>query len=250
MFPVIVLAAGAVLARTVPHQSTRPPCPSPLGYGPVRADRPRPRGGHHPAVPAAAGSTTCWGTWPASCWRRRYPPTGRCTSSITRRPIRTTTRTEFSGRGKVCSLRRARPVSRLHTRAARIWGPLRSSTCWPRTAVHSGGCGGDMLPSRPIREWSVRQPIDRRGSAPEHPHLHGTYGPAVERNTYDTWQVVLPGWLSVWLLHCVSPGHHIRPRLQWYELPGLRVELSERPGLPLKRVTLPQFFYEVFLARS
>ncbi len=103
---------------------------------------------------------------------------------------------------------------------------------------------------RPIREWSVLGPLivvvllQNIRICTGHMDLpSGKY--------HDTWQLVLPGWLSVWLLHYDHHlEHHIRPRLQWYELPGLRVELSERPGLPLKRVTLPQFFYEVFLTRS
>ena len=60
---------------------------------------------------------------------------------------------------------------------------------------------------------------------------------------HDTWQLVLPGWLSVWLLHYDHHlEHHIRPRLNWYELPALRAKLAREPELALHRVTLPQFF--------
>ena len=41
--------------------------------------------------------------------------------------------------------------------------------------------------------------------------------------------------------------HHIYPRLNWYELPEVRARLALKPGLELHRVTLPQFFTEVFL---
>jgi fatty acid desaturase len=68
---------------------------------------------------------------------------------------------------------------------------------------------------------------------------------------HDTWQLVLPGWLSVWLLHYDHHlEHHVRPRLNWYELPALRAKLSRQTGIALHRVTLPQFFLEVFLTRS
>ena len=62
---------------------------------------------------------------------------------------------------------------------------------------------------------------------------------------------MLPGWLSVWLLHYDHHlEHHIRPRLPWYALPELRGRLAREPGLTLHRVSLPQFFLEVFLTRS
>jgi fatty acid desaturase len=68
---------------------------------------------------------------------------------------------------------------------------------------------------------------------------------------HDTWQLVLPNWLSVWLLHYDHHlEHHIRPRLNWYELPALRAKLTVDPDLPLQRVTFLQFFVEVFLTRS
>ena len=40
---------------------------------------------------------------------------------------------------------------------------------------------------------------------------------------YDTWQLVLPSWLSGWILHYDHHlEHHLRPGLHWYELPGYR----------------------------
>ena len=44
--------------------------------------------------------------------------------------------------------------------------------------------------------------------------------------------------------------HHVRPRLNWYELPRPARETGSGAGARLHRVTLPQFFLEVFLTRS
>jgi glucans biosynthesis protein C len=65
---------------------------------------------------------------------------------------------------------------------------------------------------------------------------------------HDTWQLLLPGWLSRWLLHYDHHlEHHLRPGLHWHELPDYRADLLARePGLGLRRVTLGQFFREVF----
>ena len=106
-----------------------------------------------------------------------------------------------------------------------------------------------VLP-RPIREWSLLGPLivvavfQNMRIVTGHMDLPaGKY--------HDTWQLVLPGWLSVWLLHYDHHlEHHIRPRLSWYELPALRDKLACQHGLNLHRVTLPQFFLEVFLTRS
>src|SRR5207248_8897190 len=64
----------------------------------------------------------------------------------------------------------------------------------------------------------------------------------------DTWQLVLPAWLSRWLLHYDHHlEHHLRPGLPWHELPRYRAELVARePELERRRVTLGQFFREVF----
>ncbi len=105
-----------------------------------------------------------------------------------------------------------------------------------------------LLP-RSIREWSLAGPLivvavlQNVRIVTGHMDLpSGKYD--------DTWQLVLPGWLSVWLLHYDHHlEHHVRPRLTWYELPGLRAKLGRTPGPPLHRVTLPQFFLEVFLGR-
>jgi peptidoglycan/LPS O-acetylase OafA/YrhL len=66
---------------------------------------------------------------------------------------------------------------------------------------------------------------------------------------HDTWQLVLPDWLSRWLLHYDHHlEHHLRPGLHWHELAPYRAELIGRTTDPgLKRVTLGQFFRDVFL---
>jgi fatty acid desaturase len=68
---------------------------------------------------------------------------------------------------------------------------------------------------------------------------------------HDTWQLVLPNWLSLWLLHYDHHlEHHLRPGLHWHELPAYRDELGRRePSLAVQRVTLGRFFTGVFLAR-
>jgi fatty acid desaturase len=106
------------------------------------------------------------------------------------------------------------------------------------------------VPPRSVREWALLGPLivvavlQNLRIVTGHMDLPaGKY--------HDTWQLVLPGWLSVWLLHYDHHlEHHVRPRLNWYELPALRAKLEREPGLALHRVTLPQFFLEVFLTRS
>ncbi len=66
---------------------------------------------------------------------------------------------------------------------------------------------------------------------------------------HDTWQLVLPAWLSRWVLHYDHHlEHHIRPGLHWYQLPAFRAELSARESAEsLHRVTLGDFFRDVYL---
>ena len=54
---------------------------------------------------------------------------------------------------------------------------------------------------------------------------------------HDTWQLVLPGWLSFWLLHYDHHlEHHVRPRLNWYECRPCESNWQRQPGLTLHRV--------------
>jgi fatty acid desaturase len=106
------------------------------------------------------------------------------------------------------------------------------------------------LPPRSVREWALLGPLivvavlQNLRIVTGHMDLPaGKY--------HDTWQLVLPGWLSAWLLHYDHHlEHHVRPRLNWYELPALRAKLERESGLALHRVTLPQFFLQVFLTKS
>ena len=105
-----------------------------------------------------------------------------------------------------------------------------------------------VLP-RPVREWSLLGPFI---VAVVLQNIHIVTGhldlPAGKYR--DTWQLVLPRWLSVWLIHHDHHlEHHLYPRLGWHELPAARARLARLPGLGLPRITLPRFFREVFLAR-
>jgi len=104
-----------------------------------------------------------------------------------------------------------------------------------------------LLP-RAIREWSLLGPL--MVAVLQNVRIVTGHMDLPSGKYDDTWQLVLPGWLSVWPLHYDHHlEHHVRPRLIWHELPALRAKLALTSGLPLHRVTLPQFFLEVFLAR-
>jgi fatty acid desaturase len=102
---------------------------------------------------------------------------------------------------------------------------------------------------RPVREWSLIGPLVVVAVF-QNIHIVTGHLDLGAGKYHDTWQLVLPGWLSVWMLHNDHHlEHHIFPRLNWYELPALREKLSLEPDLPLQRVTFFQFFVEVFLTR-
>jgi fatty acid desaturase len=106
------------------------------------------------------------------------------------------------------------------------------------------------VPPRSVREWSLLGPL-MVVAVLQNLRIVTGHMDLPAGKYHDTWQLVLPGWLSVWLLHYDHHlEHHVRPRLNWYELPALRTKLASEPGLTLHRVTLPQFFFEVFLTRS
>jgi fatty acid desaturase len=100
---------------------------------------------------------------------------------------------------------------------------------------------------RPVREWSLFGPLIVVAVL-QNVHIVTGHLDLPARKYHDTWQLVLPRWLSVWLLHHDHHlEHHICPRLSWYELPDVRARVALKPGLQLYRVTLPQFFIEVYL---
>ena len=107
-----------------------------------------------------------------------------------------------------------------------------------------------MLPPRSFREWSLLGPL-MVVAVLQNLRIVTGHMDLPAGKYHDTWQLVLPRWLSVWLLHYDHHlEHHVRPRLNWYELPALREKLAGEPGITLHRVTLSQFFFEVFLTRS
>jgi fatty acid desaturase len=100
---------------------------------------------------------------------------------------------------------------------------------------------------RPVREWSLMGPF-LVVAVLQNIHIITGHLDLPAGKYHDTWQLVLPEWLSVWMLrndHHLE--HHICPRLNWYELPDVRARLALQPELELHRVTLPQFFIGVFL---
>ena len=100
---------------------------------------------------------------------------------------------------------------------------------------------------RPVREWSLFGPLIVVAFL-QNVHIVTGHLDLPACKYHDTWQLVLPGWLSVWLLHHDHHlEHHICPRLSWYELPEVRARLDLKPGLQLYRMTFPQFLIEVFL---
>jgi fatty acid desaturase len=100
---------------------------------------------------------------------------------------------------------------------------------------------------RPLREWSLIGPL-LVVAILQNIHILTGHLDLPSGKYHDTWQLVLPRWLSVWMLHHDHHlEHHIYPRLSWHELPGVRAQLALKPEIELHRVTLPQFFIEVFL---
>jgi fatty acid desaturase len=106
-----------------------------------------------------------------------------------------------------------------------------------------------LLP-RPVREWSLFGPLIVVAILHNIQNVFGHLDLPAGKY-HDTWQLVLPRWISVWMLNFDHHlEHHICPRLHWYELPEFRAKLSSRPELELHRVTLLEFYIEVFLRRS
>jgi fatty acid desaturase len=102
---------------------------------------------------------------------------------------------------------------------------------------------------RPVREWSLIGPLVVLAMF-QNVHIVTGHLDLPAGKYHDTWQLVLPAWLSAWMLHNDHHlEHHISPRLDWYELPALREKLALEPDLPIQRVTFFQFFAEVFLTR-
>ncbi len=103
---------------------------------------------------------------------------------------------------------------------------------------------------RPVREWSLAGPLIVVAFL-QNVHILTGHLDLPARKYHDTWQLVLPRWLSLWLIHHDHHlEHHLCPRLSWFELPKVRAQLDLKPGLQLYRVTLPQFLIQVFLGSA
>ncbi len=107
-----------------------------------------------------------------------------------------------------------------------------------------------LVAPRPLREWSLFGPLLVVAFL-QNIHIVTGHLDLPAGKYHDTWQLVLPRWFSVWMIHHDHHlEHHISPRLAWHELPAVREKLVREPGLELHRVTLSQFFLEVFLTRT
>ena len=88
---------------------------------------------------------------------------------------------------------------------------------------------------RPVREWSLIGPLVVVAVF-QNIHIITGHLDLPAGKYHDTWQLVLPGWLSVWMLHNDHHlEHHIFPRLNWYELPALREKLARARSSPPAR---------------
>ena len=100
---------------------------------------------------------------------------------------------------------------------------------------------------RPIREWSLFGPLIVVALFHNIQNVWGHLDLPAGKY-HDTWQLVLPRWISVWMLNVDHHlEHHICPRMHWYELPDFRAELALKPELGLHRVTVSQFLIEVLV---
>src|SRR5262249_50967920 len=102
---------------------------------------------------------------------------------------------------------------------------------------------------RYVREWSVLGPLIVVGIL-QNVRIVTGHMDLPSGKYHDTWQLVLPGWLSVCLLHSAHPRDpHSRPRFTGPEPPPPRAKLAAHPDLPLQPFPFVHFFFEVFLTR-
>ena len=84
---------------------------------------------------------------------------------------------------------------------------------------------------RPVREWSLMGPLIVVAVL-QNIHIVTGHLDLPAGKYHDTWQLVLPRWFSVWMIHHDHHlEHHIYPRLSWYELPQVRQNLPRNPSL-------------------